>query len=76
MCSLALQDRAQIFQIFLLLGSLQKKVTAHKCSRMSTFPDYLIIQLKKFTVGADWVPKKLGKNGYIRRARTHSRLRL
>jgi len=26
---------------------------------MTTFPDYLIIQLKKFTVGADWVPKKL-----------------
>lgn len=36
-----------------------KKVTAHKCSRMQTFPEYLVIQLKKFTVGLDWVPKKL-----------------
>ena len=26
---------------------------------MKTFPDYLIVQMKKFTFGADWTPKKL-----------------
>ena len=30
-------------------------------SRFGSFPDYLVIQLRKFTVGEDWVPKKLGK---------------
>jgi len=40
-------------------SSALKKVTAHKCSRMTSFPEYLVIQLKKFTVGLDWVPKKL-----------------
>jgi ubiquitin carboxyl-terminal hydrolase 5/13 len=37
-----------------------KKVgTASKFTRLSTFPDYLVIQLKKFTIGDDWTPKKL-----------------
>ncbi|KAL4221190.1 Ubiquitin carboxyl-terminal hydrolase 5 [Mactra antiquata] len=33
--------------------------TANKTTRLLTFPDYLVVQAKKFTVGEDWVPKKL-----------------
>jgi len=36
-----------------------KNCTATKLSRLKTFPDYLVIQLKKFTMGEDWTPKKL-----------------
>ena len=32
-----------------------------RTTRFSTFPDYLMVQMKKFTLGDDWVPKKLGK---------------
>ena len=32
-----------------------------RTTRLATFPDYLIVQMKKFTLGDDWVPKKLGK---------------
>lgn len=32
-----------------------------RSTRLSTFPDYLMVHLKKFTIGDDWVPKKLGK---------------
>ena len=32
-----------------------------RSTRLASFPDYLFIQLKKFTLGDDWVPKKLGK---------------
>jgi ubiquitin carboxyl-terminal hydrolase 5/13 len=39
--------------------AINAKSIAEKCSRMSTFPDYLLIQLKKFTIGEDWTPKKL-----------------
>ncbi|XP_013417871.1 ubiquitin carboxyl-terminal hydrolase 5 [Lingula anatina] len=39
--------------------ALKAKSVAQKMTRLSTFPDYLIIQLKKFTIGDDWVPKKL-----------------
>ncbi|XP_060679120.1 ubiquitin carboxyl-terminal hydrolase 5-like, partial [Hemiscyllium ocellatum] len=28
-------------------------------TRFASFPDYLVIQIKKFTFGLDWVPKKL-----------------
>lgn len=31
-----------------------------RSTRLLTFPDYLVVQVKKFTVGEDWVPKKLG----------------
>ncbi|XP_018573287.1 ubiquitin carboxyl-terminal hydrolase 5 [Anoplophora glabripennis] len=34
-------------------------VTARKTTRLASFPDYLIIQLKKFTLREDWVPIKL-----------------
>lgn len=39
--------------------ALERKTTARKRSRFATFPEYLIIQLKKFMVGDDWIPKKL-----------------
>ncbi|XP_034242977.1 ubiquitin carboxyl-terminal hydrolase 5 [Thrips palmi] len=37
----------------------QAKVTANKTTRLATFPDYLLIHLKKFTIQEDWTPKKL-----------------
>lgn len=40
-------------------SALNKKVTAHKITRLATFPDYLLIQLKKFTIKEDWTPAKL-----------------
>ncbi|XP_023941871.2 ubiquitin carboxyl-terminal hydrolase 5 isoform X2 [Bicyclus anynana] len=40
-------------------SALNKKVTAHKTTRLATFPDYLLIQLKKFTIKEDWTPAKL-----------------
>ncbi|KAI0220577.1 Ubiquitin carboxyl-terminal hydrolase 5 [Lamellibrachia satsuma] len=39
--------------------ALQARSTAKKTGRLASFPDYLLIQLKKFTIGEDWVPKKL-----------------
>ncbi|XP_053306196.1 ubiquitin carboxyl-terminal hydrolase 5 isoform X3 [Spea bombifrons] len=40
-------------------SALQAKSTALKTSSFASFPDYLVIQIKKFTFGLDWVPKKL-----------------
>lgn len=40
-------------------SAVKGKCTARKSTRLSSFPDYLMVQLKKFTVGEDWVPKKL-----------------
>ncbi|KOB76671.1 Ubiquitin carboxyl-terminal hydrolase [Operophtera brumata] len=40
-------------------SALDKKVTAQKITRLATFPDYLLIQLKKFTIKEDWTPAKL-----------------
>lgn len=40
-------------------SAVNKKVTAHKITRLSTFPDFLLIQLKKFTIKEDWTPAKL-----------------
>ncbi|XP_049873655.1 ubiquitin carboxyl-terminal hydrolase 5 [Pectinophora gossypiella] len=40
-------------------SAVNKKVTAHKMTRLATFPDYLLIQLKKFTIKEDWTPAKL-----------------
>ncbi|XP_070390622.1 ubiquitin carboxyl-terminal hydrolase 5 [Dermacentor albipictus] len=39
--------------------AVNKKVTAQKTTRLRTFPDYLMIQLKKFALGQNWIPKKL-----------------
>ncbi|XP_062848799.1 ubiquitin carboxyl-terminal hydrolase 5 isoform X1 [Trichomycterus rosablanca] len=40
-------------------SAVQSKTTATKATRFASFPDYLVIQIKKFTFGLDWVPKKL-----------------
>ncbi|XP_069474777.1 ubiquitin carboxyl-terminal hydrolase 13 isoform X2 [Ambystoma mexicanum] len=40
-------------------SALQAKSAGIKTSRFSSFPEYLIVQIKKFTFGLDWVPKKL-----------------
>uniref|UniRef100_A0A4W4G6G6 Ubiquitin carboxyl-terminal hydrolase n=1 Tax=Electrophorus electricus TaxID=8005 RepID=A0A4W4G6G6_ELEEL len=39
--------------------ALQAKSAGVKTSRFASFPDYMVLQLKKFTFGLDWVPKKL-----------------
>lgn len=43
----------------LIKGSLSL-MFLHRTSRFASFPEYLIVQIKKFTFGVDWVPKKLG----------------
>uniref|UniRef100_G3P6K9 Ubiquitin carboxyl-terminal hydrolase n=1 Tax=Gasterosteus aculeatus aculeatus TaxID=481459 RepID=G3P6K9_GASAC len=40
-------------------SALQAKSAGVKTSRFSSFPEYLVLQIKKFTFGVDWVPKKL-----------------
>ncbi|XP_069831233.1 ubiquitin carboxyl-terminal hydrolase 13 isoform X2 [Dendropsophus ebraccatus] len=40
-------------------SALQAKSAGVKTSRFASFPEYLVIQIKKFTFGLDWVPKKL-----------------
>lgn len=40
-------------------SAIKSKTTALKRTRFATFPDYLVIQLRKFTVSEDWTPKKL-----------------
>ncbi|XP_033642208.1 ubiquitin carboxyl-terminal hydrolase 5-like [Asterias rubens] len=40
-------------------SALKAKSVATRTARMATFPDFLIIQLKKFTLSENWVPKKL-----------------
>ncbi|XP_078729533.1 ubiquitin carboxyl-terminal hydrolase 5-like isoform X1 [Lampetra fluviatilis] len=40
-------------------SALQAKSHAIKTTRFASFPDFLVIQVKKFTFGLDWVPKKL-----------------
>lgn len=39
--------------------AINAKCTAVKTTRFGTLPDYLMIQLNKFTIGSDWVPRKL-----------------
>ncbi|KAB0792518.1 hypothetical protein PPYR_14477 [Photinus pyralis] len=39
--------------------ALKAKTTARKSTRFASFPDYIVIQLKKFTLREDWVPIKL-----------------
>ncbi|XP_018586310.2 ubiquitin carboxyl-terminal hydrolase 13-like [Scleropages formosus] len=40
-------------------SALQAKSAGIKTSRFATFPDYLVVQIKKFSFGVDWIPKKL-----------------
>lgn len=39
--------------------ALNERTTAQKTTRLASFPDYLLIHLKKFTVREDWTPVKL-----------------
>ena len=34
---------------------------AHRTTRFASFPPYLMVQMSKFTLGDDWVPKKYGQ---------------
>lgn len=43
----------------LLLSQRLFSTLLSRTTRLSTFPDYLVIHVKKFTLGNDWVPKKL-----------------
>uniref|UniRef100_A0A2S2NUA3 Ubiquitin carboxyl-terminal hydrolase n=1 Tax=Schizaphis graminum TaxID=13262 RepID=A0A2S2NUA3_SCHGA len=40
-------------------AALNQRTTAEKITRFASFPDYLMIHLKKFTLRHDWVPIKL-----------------
>jgi ubiquitin carboxyl-terminal hydrolase 5/13 len=40
-------------------AAIHGKTKALKTSRIKTFPDFLMIQIKKFELGEDWTPKKL-----------------
>lgn len=40
-------------------SALNEKTTAQKTTRLATFPDYLLIHLKKFMMKEDWTPVKL-----------------
>ncbi|XP_072175278.1 ubiquitin carboxyl-terminal hydrolase 5-like [Diadema setosum] len=40
-------------------SAIKAKTTALRSTKLASFPDFLIIQLKKFMLGDDWVPKKL-----------------
>uniref|UniRef100_A0A8C1CDU6 Ubiquitin carboxyl-terminal hydrolase n=1 Tax=Cyprinus carpio carpio TaxID=630221 RepID=A0A8C1CDU6_CYPCA len=40
-------------------SALQAKSAGVKTSRFASFPEYMVVQIKKFTFGVDWVPKKL-----------------
>lgn len=45
-----------------------------RTSRFASFPEYLVMQIKKFTFGVDWVPKKLGN--YIKAPKTWNDFRI
>lgn len=40
-------------------SAINDKTTAHKTTRLATFPDYLLFHLKKFTIKEDWTLAKL-----------------
>jgi len=40
-------------------SAVKSRVTALKKSKLATFPDILVIAVKRFVVGEGWVPKKL-----------------
>ncbi|KAI1301360.1 Ubiquitin carboxyl-terminal hydrolase 5 [Halotydeus destructor] len=39
--------------------AINAKTKAKKIARLKSFPDYLVLQIKKFALGEDWMPKKL-----------------
>ncbi|KAI1882626.1 hypothetical protein AGOR_G00236820 [Albula goreensis] len=40
-------------------SALQAKSAGVKTCRFASFPDYMVVQIKKFTFGTDWIPKKI-----------------
>lgn len=40
-------------------SALKAKSVAQKTTRFATFPNYLMVQMEKFTLADDWTPKKL-----------------
>ena len=56
-CLTALTSPVHIEDFF--STAINNKCMAIKTTRFATFPDYLMIQLNKFTIGDDWVPRKL-----------------
>ncbi|RID71885.1 hypothetical protein BRARA_C03802 [Brassica rapa] len=40
--------------------ALKGKTTAIKTTSLTSFPDYLVLHMRKFVMEAGWVPKKLG----------------
>jgi ubiquitin carboxyl-terminal hydrolase 5/13 len=40
-------------------SAVNARTTARKSTRLATFPDYLFLHMQKFTVGSDWVERKL-----------------
>merc|ERR1739838_337672 len=40
-------------------SATKTKGLASKRTRFATFPDYMVVHVRKFAVGADWVPRKL-----------------
>jgi len=40
-------------------SAINAKTTALKSTRLSTFPEFLWIQLRKFTLAEDWTPRKM-----------------
>ncbi|XP_012275287.1 ubiquitin carboxyl-terminal hydrolase 5 [Orussus abietinus] len=51
-------SRTEIIEQF-YSTALNEKTTALKTTRLASFPDYILIHLKKFTIREDWQPMKL-----------------
>ncbi|CAL1541737.1 unnamed protein product [Lymnaea stagnalis] len=56
-CLKAFQEAELVEEFY--SSAIQGKTLAQKTTRLSSFPDYLMVQLRKFTIGDDWVPRKL-----------------
>ena len=53
-------EKARFFQVpDFFSPAIKDKTFAKKRMRLKTFPDYLLIQLKKFDFMPDWVPYKM-----------------
>lgn len=52
----------EVLKSVLLVILLQRIIflVLPRTSRFASFPEYLVVQIKKFTFGLDWIPKKLG----------------
>ena len=50
-----------VFIILIALFHWSNPLVFPRTSRFASFPEYLVVQIKKFTFGLDWVPKKFGR---------------